>query len=305
MIKRNPLRFTLGLLLLFFLAAVSVGPVAYQEFLQQETIALLNSGPVRVKAQGMRLALTSLEAEQVSVFIPNIFTELSATQLKAEISPLAILKLKLLAHGRAVMLGGSSDIQFERPFLSDRTTINFAVDQLNLAELPQFNAFGVESGMLSSKSDALVLLPNKLPSGQAVLALTNFDKPTATTIRGKLVGLNNDIPLPKISNLNVHTNLQFGEDRIVLENFDSDSSLGTVSGRLAFFFDGLMAFKNLEIDLRCALSDEGAELFNIARQFLQTEQERENMKEFLKHKAWSISVRGKSPPRFTFKALTE
>jgi len=302
MTKNKVIRAVIIFAVAFVIAAVLIPSSRYTNFIEQKVLSLINQGPIKASSEGLELHWIGASLSKLKLFLPRYFVGLDLEQVRAEVALISLLKFSPRIDLQGNALGGNLDLSFPISISSSGGSFNFHLNALKLSSHPQLEALGLKNGVLSLSSDQFVLSQAGEPQGTIKFGLANFSIPNGFTIPKRFTQMQNDLMVPKIEDLNLSTSIECAPLSIAFNTLDLSSSMGKAKGALEFSMGAKKQLQVSLLNLDLTLTEDGATLFQIAKQFLESSGSAAfSGNPTSKH--WTIKLVSSSPLKVDFKAL--
>lgn len=292
------------LILLVVIAAVigailSIDPIVYNSYVEQQLRAAARRGGVQLTVQDLAVRWGKLRAAHVRGFFPRAFAMGTIDDLTVAPGFWSLLLLRPTLQLQGSVYGGS--LNGRGSYRISQRTSNAALEikGANLALHEQLAGAGVTSGTLDLNLSDVIFDDQGLQSGSGRIVVRDFAKPAATTIQLPMAQGRMPLTIPAILALNADAQFAVAGGALSLSALQIDSSLGSITGRATLPMNRGSHADRVDVDLEVRLADEGASVVGPLLPLLSNNRLRPESR------AFRILVAGTArTPQMTFRELS-
>ncbi|MBX7137273.1 MAG: hypothetical protein K1X83_04745 [Oligoflexia bacterium] len=305
--KLKGLHLVLGVCLLIIVSAALLLCSIAPSLLQSRIIDFANAAGIRMSMQQFSPGLRSLHAERLNIFIPKIWSAFAFEDVNVKFAPLSLPALEgrsdwpanpalvFDAKGYGGSFAGIAGCAM--PGCAQR--IKLQASSIDLSQHQQIEALGIESGSADLSANLALGPAAEDAAGSASLKLDKLSSADAITLNGRLFGLPQDLPIPRIEGLAMTLQADLKQRVLTVQGTVSEPNLiGKISGSGTVQLDPALRITGAVLDLQTELVDQAANSFNTLRQLIPDAKQPPPSPELNTQKRWAIHVDTSKHPRF-------
>ncbi|MCB0352564.1 MAG: hypothetical protein KDD64_03540 [Bdellovibrionales bacterium] len=182
-------------------------------------------------AENADLVWLGLTSSRTTLRFEKFPIPIEMTNVRALISPESIARLSPAFSLESTLLSGTLHAE-GKTSLGESLNAKGRLSEINIAALPQLQAFGLRAGTLSAELDSFEMDDTGLPRYSLSFFLSELEKPDVSRVSRFLTGLPMDLVIPAFTVNSLEGKVSAVENSLSLTELSLRSSHGAASGSI-------------------------------------------------------------------------